>query len=421
MDARSLPPSIRWRSWRWPLNARTYAWLIVALLWLVGFLNYIDRQVIFSLFPLVEKEFHLSGAELGLLNTVFLWIYGIASPFAGYLADRFGRVRVILVSLVIWSLITWATGHARSYGELIASRALMGLSEACYLPAALALIADHHGAKSRSLATGLHQSGIYAGIVIGGVGGGWMGEHFGWRSPFTLLGLAGVAYFIVLAWGLRRAVRPASTGPAVNLLGSFRELSALPGFWRVTCAFSAVGLANFLVYTWLPMYLYERFQMSLTSAGFSATFYIQAASFGGILVGGMAADSIGSRYSKGRIWVQMAGLLAAAPFLFLIGVASSKMLLIAGLLVFGLGRGMYDSNAMPVLCQIAPQQLRSTGFGIFNMVSCIIGGMAAAGAGYLKSAIGLGVAFQFAAVILAAAAVLLWTIRPAASEGSANR
>lgn len=393
------------------MRARHYAWLLVGLLWVVAFLNYVDRQVLFSLFPLVEREFVLTGAELGFLSTVFLWVYGLASPFAGYLADRFGRVRVILVSLLIWSAVTWATGHARSYGELIAARALMGLSEACYLPAALALIADYHGERTRSLATGLHQSGLYAGIVMGGVGGGWLGENFGWRSPFTILGVAGVAYFVLLAWSLRRPAAPAAVTP-LNLTGSLRKLSGLRGFWRVTLVFGAVGLANWLVYTWLPLYLYERFRMTLTSAGFSATFYIQAASFAGIFVGGLAADYWGSRRVKGRIWVQTAGLAAAAPFLFLIGTADSWLLLIFALLVFGMGRGIYDSNAMPVLCQIAPPQLRATGYGIFNLVACIVGGVTAAAAGYLKSAIGLGVAFQAAAAILIAACLMLLTVRP---------
>mgnify|MGYP001061517319 CR=1 FL=1 len=394
------------------MSRAQYAWLLVGLLWVVAFLNYIDRQVIFSLFPLVEKEFHLSGAELGFLSTSFVWVYGLVSPFGGYIADRFGRVRVILASLLIWSLVTWATGQARSYGALVAARALMGLSEAFYLPAGLALIADHHGERTRSLATGLHQSGLYTGIVLGGAGGGWLGETYGWRSPFTLLGAAGVAYSVLLAWGLRRSAKAATSGSALPLAGSFSQLSGLDGFWRVTLVFSAVGLANWLVYTWLPLYLYERFRMTLTLAGFSATFYIQAASFAGIFVGGLAADYWGTRRLKGRIWVQTAGLAAAAPFLFLIGLTSSQALLVLALVVFGLGRGIYDSNAMPVLCQIAPAQLRSTGYGIFNLVSCVVGGITAAVAGYLKSAIGLGLAFQAAAAILVAAALVLLTVRP---------
>jgi sugar phosphate permease len=227
-----------------------------------------------------------------------------------------------------------------------------------------------------------------------------------------MLGAAGVAYFALLAWGLRRSAKPVAAGAAPRLFGSLSKLSRMHGFWRVTLVFSAVGLANWLVYTWLPLYLYERFRLSLTSAGFSATFYIQVASFAGIFIGGLAADYWGTRHVKGRIWVQSAGLAAAAPFLFLIAVANAQALLIVALLMFGIGRGIYDSNAMPVLCQIAPAQYRSTGYGVFNFVSCMVGGITAAAAGYLKSAIGLGLAFQFAAAILIAAALVLLTVRP---------
>jgi predicted MFS family arabinose efflux permease len=396
------------------------AWLLVALLWVVAFLNYVDRQVIFSLLPLVEKEFGLSGAELGMLSTVFLWIYGLASPFAGYVADRFGRVRVILASLVIWSLVTWATGHVRSYPELLAARTLMGLSEACYLPAALALIASRHGERSRSLATGLHQSGLYAGIIIGGAGGGWFGDHSGWRTPFSLLGIAGVSYFVLLYFVLQRDHRAKPEQRLPNLTGSLQQLSRLRGFWRVAAVFTSIGLANWLIYTWLPLFLFERFHLSLTAAGFSATFYIQAASFAGIIVGGLAADYWAVRRVSGRISVQSVGLLAAAPFLFVVGYANSMGLVIAALLIFGLGRGIYDSNAMPVLCQIAPPELRSTGYGLLNLFSCVAGGVAAAGAGYLKATLGLSFVFQLAAVILAAAAAVLYTVKPDPSSAAGN-
>jgi len=395
----------------------TYAWLLVGLLWVVAFLNYVDRQVIYALFPLLEKDFALTGTQLGLLSTVFLWIYALASPFGGYLADRFGRARVVLLSLLVWSAVTWATGHARDYAELAAARALMGLSEAFYIPAALALIADYHSERTRATATGLHQSGLYTGIAMGGLAGGWLGERYGWRSPFTILGAVGVVYSLALGLSLRDAPRGGPSAAALKAAGTVRRLSALPGFWRLTVVFTAVGLANWLVYTWLPLYLYERFTMSLTAAGFSATFYIQAASFAGIIAGGLAADFWGARRSRARVWVQAAGLCAAAPFLFMMGSTASRAILLPALVLFGLGRGIYDSNAMPVLCQIAPAQLRSTGYGVFNLFSCVAGGVAAALAGYLKSRLGLAVAFQAAALVLIAAAGLLLTVKPAGSSG----
>lgn len=403
------------------MSRGSYAWLLVAALWVIACLNYVDRQVIFSLFPLLEKEFALGGAQLGLLSTAFLWVYALASPFGGYFADRFGRVRVVLASLAVWSLVTLATGHARNYTELVTARALMGFSEAFYLPAALALIADHHGERTRATATGLHQSGLYTGIVLGGVVGGWMGQRYGWRMPFTVLGVVGVAYAAVLACALRRASQGGVSRSRLDMAASLRKLSSLAGFWRLTAAFSAMGLVNWLVYTWLPLYLYESFRLTLALAGFSATFYIQAASFVGILVGGMLSDYFAVHRPQGRIWVQAAGLVAAAPCLFLVGAVHSFALLIVALVVYGLGRGIYDSNTMPVLCHIAPDELRSTGYGVFNFMSCVVGGVAAALAGILRSSLGLGVAFQVAAVLLVAAGWLLVTVSqklPGATEGS---
>src|SRR5437016_9237938 len=170
------------------VRKRQYAWLVVGLLWVVALLNYLDRQVIFSVFPLLQSDadLKLSNLQLGLLSTVFLWVYGLLSPLSGFMGDRFGRRRVVILSLLVWSLVTGATGYAPNFAYLLWARALMGISEACYIPAGLALIADYHGPGSRSLATGLHQSGIYLGIVLGGAGGGWLGEHFGWRFAFAI-------------------------------------------------------------------------------------------------------------------------------------------------------------------------------------------------------------------------------------------
>lgn len=380
-----------------------YAWLVVGLLWVVACLNYLDRQVIFSLFPLLRSEMGLDDFQLGLLSTVFLWVYGIASPFGGYFADRLGRKRILVGSLLIWTTVTLVTGYVRDFRQLLVARALMGLSEACYLPAALALIAGLHAKGSRSLATGIHQSGLYAGMAFGGAIGGWIGARHGWRAPFIILGFIGLVYVLVLLKGLR-----ADAGSrAARLGGSMGEVLRVPGYLGMLTAFTAFAVANWVVYTWLPLYIFERFGMSLASAGFSATFYLQVASFGGILAGGWLADRWSRSSAAGGVWTQAIGFSIAAPFLFLVGRTDSVPILIAALVAFGIGKGFYDCNTMPVLAQAARPEILATGYGIFNLAGCVVGGVMAAAAGALKPVIGLSGAIEAAAILLLLSAVSL--------------
>jgi MFS family permease len=396
------------------MKGSRYAWVVVATLWLVFLLNYLDRQVIFSLFPLLQRDLRLLDFQLGLIPMAFLWVYALCSPLGGFLADRFGRKRIIILSLMIWSLMSAAIGEARSFPQLLVAVALMGISEACYLPAGLALIADYHGERSRSLATGIHQSGSYAGMVLGGLGGGWIGEHYGWRAAFMLLGAIGVIYGLFVMLVLREKAERQSAVAAsgtISLLPAIRNLLNLPGFLTLTLVFSAMGMANWVLYTWMPLYLYERFHMSLSRAGFSATFYLQIGSVAGILLGGWLADHFSSRTPRSRLLTQAGGLMAAAPFLLFVGMASSSVLLLLALVAFGVGRGAYDANCMPVLCQIAPSGLRSTGYGLFNFASCVAGGLVTAAAGALKSTLGLGVTIQVTGILLLGSALLLLRVR----------
>ena len=408
-----------------PVNASGYRWTLVALLWVVALLNYLDRQVIFAVFPLLEKDLHVSSLQLGLLGTAFLWIYGILSPLGGWLADRFGRRSIILVSLAVWSAVTFLTGHARNYEQLLIARALMGISEACYLPAALAMIADYHGETTRSRATGLHQSGLYVGIALGGAGGGWMGEQYGWRLMFFVLGAAGIVYACVLALTLKESPsRRTSTSTGLPFMDGLRQLAAARPFWMLTFANCLASVAYWCIYTWLALFLFERFHVSLTNAGFSSTFYIQAASFVGILAGGWVADQWSRSDARGRLWTQSIGLGVAAPFLFLVGTTASWQVLLPGLICFGLGRGFFDCNLMPVVCQIVPANLRATAYGVLNLTSCIAGGIMAAAGGAMKDRLGLGAAIQLSAAMLALGAVCLGTLRltqPVAREVEASR
>lgn len=385
------------------------AWLAVALLWVVALLNYLDRQVIFSLFPLLRAGLQLTDAQLGLLASAFLWVYAACSPLAGWMGDRFGHRRVIVVSLAVWSLVTGLTAMAHNFPALLAARGLMGVSEAFYIPAALALIASWHGERTCSRAVGIHQSGIYAGIILGGFGGAWVGEHYGWRAVFWTLGSIGVVYAAALPFFLREPPAAELT-TRVNFWRSARTVAGRKGFWPILAVFTAMSLASWLVYTWMPLFLYEKFKLSLTGAGFTATFYVQASSVGGILLGGWIGDWSAGRWPRGRIWTQVGGLCLASPFLALSGMTSHAWVLYAALVLYGAGRGIYDCNVMPVLCGVVREDERSTGYGLLNFAGTLAGGLIAYAAGVLKATVGIGGVLAGVGVTVVCCSLLLLRI-----------
>ncbi len=158
------------------------------MLWCVCLLNYADRQAIFSVFPLLKTQMQLSDVQLGLVGSSFMWMYALFGPFAGSLSDRFPRKSLVLGALLFWSFATAATALTHTFTQLMICRALGGLGEAFYFPAAMSLISDYHGAATRSRAMSLHQSGVYAGTIAGGALSGLIGQNYGWRSSFVILG-----------------------------------------------------------------------------------------------------------------------------------------------------------------------------------------------------------------------------------------
>lgn len=388
-----------------------YPWVVVALLWVVAALNYVDRQVIFSLFPLLRTDLHVTNMQLGLLGTVFLWVYGIVSPFGGYLADRFSRRTVILGSFGIWSVVTFLLGLAHTYTQVLSAQAMMGVSEACYLPAALALIADYHGEGSRSRAIGLHQSGLYAGVALGGVGGGWIGQHYGWHGVFYVLGVGGVFYLAVLFLALKDSPQQkqskAGDLPLLPFTKAIHELASNGAFLLLVLANCLAAIAFWCIYAWLALFLFERYRVSLALAGFSSTFYIQVASFAGILGGGWLADGWSRTNRRARGWTQAIGLMLAGPALFMVASKASWWILIPSLIGFGIGRGFFDCNLMPVLCQVISERLRATAYGIFNFTSCVCGGVMALVAGILRDSVGLVAALEISALCMIAGSLCI--------------
>jgi len=396
-----------------------YSWIVVAILWVVAFLNYLDRILITSMHDPIVADFNLSDAQFGLLTSVFLWSYGFLSPFGGFFADRYSRKKVILFSVMIWSAVTLWTGFATSFHEMLAARFLMGISEACYIPAALALITDYHQGRTRSLATGLHMSGLYAGLALGGLGG-YISELWGWRSGFYVFGAVGIVYSVVLLYVLRdHKTSPADSSggtgalpPKISLTGALKVLFTEASFLILMFYFAVLGIVNWLVYGWLPTFLKDHFHLNLGEAGISATGYIQIGSFVGVIAGGFLADRWTRKNNRGRLYMLVIGFTLGAPFLFLMASTTVFSIAIMAMLVFGLARGFNDANLMPILRQVADGRYIATGYGFLNFLSTIIGGLMVYAGGALKDAqIGLSIIYQVSAVVMLLATWSLLAIK----------
>jgi MFS family permease len=395
------------------------AWLIVGLLWVAGCLNYLDRVLLTTMRDSIKAAIPMGDDDFGALTMAFLIVYGLLSPLGGWCADRFSRSRVILVSLAAWSAVTWATAYVQTYEQLLATRVLLGVSEACYIPAALALIADYHRGSTRSLATGINISGVYAGMALGGLGG-WMADTHGWSSGFLVFGVFGVAYAVVLAAFLRDVPRVQNDRAVIETVPLFQTLAVLARnrqLWLLTLHWSLLGFAGWAFVTWMPSYLREHFDLTQTKAGFTATAYMQAAALAGVLCGGVLADRWSRRHPRGRIFVPMIALTLASPFVFISANSDTLWIVAACLVVFGFARGCSDSNMMPILCQVADPRHRATGYGILNFIACLVGAVAAYLGGWLKERnVDLSYILMASAFGVLLSGLLLAAVRPSRNE-----
>ncbi len=398
------------------------AWLVVALLMPVALLNYLDRQMLASMKSSVMGDITTISTEAnwGFMLGQFKWVYAFLSPIGGYVADRFGRRLTICGSLFVWSAVTWWTGHVQTYQELLVARSLMGISEAFYIPAALALITDYHTGPTRSRAVGLHQIAIYFGVIIGGFGG-YVAEapKLGWRVAFDACGIFGMIYAIPLAFLLRDPIKPGDTpsDPKSSPVRSAVELLRNVSFIMLVAYFTFPALAGWIVRDWMPAILKERFGIGQGHAGVAATLYWQAAAIVGAVAGGWAADRWMRRSARGRIYVSAIGMALIVPALFGVGNAGTLAIAIAFLALFGLGWGFFDCNNMPILSQIVRPHLRATGYGIMNFVSISAGGLADWGFGLMRDRhVPLNVTFGIIASAAIVSIFLVLSIRPTASN-----
>lgn len=405
-------------------NKKFYPWLVVALLWVVALLNYMDRQMLSTMqdamkFDIVELQ---KAEAFGALMAVFLWIYGIVSPFAGVVADRVSRKKLVVGSLFVWSAVTYLMGYASDFTQLYWLRALMGVSEALYIPSALSLIADWHEGKSRSLAIGIHMTGLYVGQAVGGFGA-TIAATFSWHSTFYWFGIIGIAYSVVLALLLHDKPKAAdavaaSPNPATLMKKEslWRGLSVVLStwaFWVILIYFAVPSLPGWATKNWLPTLFADNLGLDMAQAGPMSTITIAASSFVGVLLGGVMSDKWVLRNIRGRIYTSAIGLGMTIPALVLLGFGHSVVAVVGAGMLFGIGFGMFDANNMPILCQIISAKYRATAYGIMNMVGVFAGAAVTQLLGKWTDGGNLGMGFAVLGGIVIVALVLqLVCLRP---------
>lgn len=401
-----------------------YPWLVVGLLWIVALLNYLDRQMLSTMQQNIGADITLVADPkyFGYLMAIFLWVYGVFSPFSGAVADRVSRKWLIVGSLGVWSGVTYAMGYCDDFEELMWLRGIMGISEALYIPSALSLIADFFTGKGRSLAIGLHMTGLYCGQALGGFGS-MVATTWSWQSTFHWFGIIGVGYALVLTFLLYEksghgSAAPASRKPDTkvkkeNVIQSLATVFSTMAFWVILFFFASSSIPGWATKNWLPTLFHDNLSLNMEWAGPMATLTIAVSSFIGVMIGGPLSDRWVKRNVKGRIYTSAIGLAMMIPALVLIGLAHNAVLSVAAGLFFGVGYGMFDANNMPILCQFVSSRQRAMAYGFMNSVGVIMGAITTQLLGGLAEKVGLGMCFAFMGVILVVALVLqLAVLRP---------
>ena len=405
------------------MKTNRYPWIMVGLLWVVALLNYMDRQMLSTMKPSMQVDIAelQSAANFGYLMAIFLWIYGLMSPVSGIIADRMNRKWLIVLSLFVWSAVTFMMGYAASFQQLYWLRAVMGVSEALYIPAGLSLIADYHSDKTRSLAIGIHMTGLYMGQALGGFGATIAGKY-SWQQTFHSFGLIGIVYAVVLILFLKEYKRPVAPGndrqsniSRPPLLKGLAVLLSNISFWVILMYFAIPSLPGWGVKNWLPTLFSENLHIDMATAGPLSAITIAVSSFLGVIFGGILSDRWVQKNIRGRVYTSAIGIALTIPALLFIGFGNSLFSVIGSAICFGFGFGMFDANNMPLVCQFVQPQYRATAYGLMNMTGVFAGAFITDWLGKSTDQGHLGKDFAMLSVVVAIALVVqLTTLRPKA-------
>jgi MFS family permease len=396
------------------------------MLWFICFFNYADRVAVSAVLPVLKEKYGFGPRELGAIGSAFTLVYALTAPFAGPVADRYPRKLVILAGLYIWSAITGFTALCTKAWQFVVVRGAEGLGETFYFPASMSLVSDYHGKDTRSRAMSFHQTSVYAGTIGGSALTGWIALKTGdWRIPFVIFAVAGIILGFVLSAFIREPRRGAAdvllegdegtvdphllpSVPQIPMREFLKGLWQTPTIVALIAGFFGANLIALVFLTWMPTFLKEQYKLNLAAAGLGATVYIQLASMVGAMLGGFMADHFRKRTPGGRMLVQASGLAFGAPFIFLCGYTDKLWTLVIAMTLFGLGKGVYDSNIWASLFDVAPASRRASAVGMMNLIGWTGGAIGAYGIGELVArGVSMRAAISSTAVIYALVAALL--------------
>lgn len=388
-----------------------YKWRLIIILWVAYFLNQGDRQIFNVVIPLIKADLHISDVEIGLVATIFTLIYGILVPVAGFVGDLVSKKKIIFFSLLVFSLGTLLTGLSNGVILLVIFRSIAtGGGEAFYYPAATSLIAQFHK-KTRAMAMSIHQTSVYIGTIASGFIAGYIGENYGWHMAFLSFGIIGVIWAFIVLFGVKNAPAPKEEKDRLDT-PSLKEIIVTifqkKTVYFLSMAFGCMCFVNIGYLTWMPTFLHEKFQLSLSASGLHSTLYHFIFAFLGVMLGAKISDKLASKRKQIRMEIAFFGLLLGAPFIFWMGITDSKEACYAAMALFGLFRGIYDSNLFAALFDVIEPRFRASSTGIMLAFAFIIGALAPVVLGWIKTIAGLDTGISFLSIFYLMGAILVF-------------
>jgi len=374
---------------------------LLAVLALINFVNFADRQVLNPLVPLLRQHFNVTDAQLGSLQTALLIVLALASIPCGFLADRVSQPKIIAFGVLFWSIASTASGLAPTFMLLLFARGFVGIGEAAYAPAAQTMISDSFSYENRAMAQAIFASGMLLGGAAGLALGGVMGAHHGWQYAFIVVGVVGI-FPGLSAFKLHEPPRR----PRSELTGIW-QLLKVPAFLALIVAGTCITFSAVSLVTWGVDYAMSYKDFSLREAALSLSVIALLSLVLGALSGGYVADRVQRKYPYGRLIVIAAAFLIAAPFLLLAIQSDEKWVVLMGLFVSGYFMSWYHGPVTAVIHDLTPQRAHATAIGIYMFVTQLLGALGPQLIGRISDLSDLQIGLQAAVAVMVFGSLLM--------------